>query len=88
VTRRLIERHLRTPEPGRTRPVPELSPREGEVWLLVARGLSNAEIAAALVVTEATVKAHVTRLLAKLGVRDRVQAVVLAYETGMVQPGR
>ncbi|MGY1710028.1 response regulator [Geodermatophilus sp. SYSU D00758] len=88
LTRRLIEQYLSSPAPGAARrPVPELSPREGEVWLLVAQGLSNAEIAATLVVTEATVKAHVTRLLAKLGVRDRVQAVVLAYETGVVRPG-
>ncbi len=91
VTRRLIERYLRTPGPGTGGPDPAvaagLSPREREVWVLVAQGLSNAEIAAALVVSEATVKAHVTRLLAKLGLRDRVQSVVLAYETGLVTPG-
>jgi DNA-binding NarL/FixJ family response regulator len=88
LTRRLIERYLQTP-PARSGPDPaaDLSPREREVWGLVARGLSNAEIAGTLVVTEATVKAHLTRLLAKLGVRDRVQAVVRAYETGLVRPG-
>ncbi len=88
LTRRLIERYLQT-SPVRSGPDPaaDLSPREREVWELVARGLSNAEIAGTLVVTEATVKAHVTRLLAKLGVRDRVQAVVRAYETGLVRPG-
>ena len=88
LTRRLIERYLQTP-PARSGPDPaaDLSPREREVWELVARGLSNAEIAGTLVVTEATVKAHVTRLLAKLGVRDRVQSVVRAYETGLVRPG-
>ncbi|SFO34425.1 two component transcriptional regulator, LuxR family [Geodermatophilus obscurus] len=89
ITRRLIERYLQTPPsvPGPD-PAADLSPREREVWQLLAQGLSNTEIAAALVVTEATVKAHVTRLLAKLGVRDRVQAVVRAYESGLVRPGR
>jgi DNA-binding NarL/FixJ family response regulator/class 3 adenylate cyclase len=87
VTRRLIEQFARTgsPEPG-TVPVKlaELTPRELEVLQLVARGLSNGEIAAELVLGENTVKTHVAHLLSKLGLRDRVQAVVLAYETGFV----
>jgi DNA-binding NarL/FixJ family response regulator len=88
ITRRLIEDFVRRPPPGHTAP-PEagLTAREVEVLRLIARGLSNSEIAAELVVSEATVKSHVNRLLTKLALRDRVQAVVLAYETGLVRPG-
>lgn len=90
VTRRLVEHFVRGPDPGaasRAR-FAELTERELEVLGLVARGLSNGEIAAQLFLSEATVKTHVTRFLAKLGLRDRVQAVVLAYETGLAVPGR
>ena len=89
ITRRLIEQFVRRPPPGSDKP-PELADvtqRELDVLKLVARGLSNAEIAALLSVSEATVKTHVTHLLMKLDLRDRVQAVVLAYESGLVQPG-
>jgi DNA-binding NarL/FixJ family response regulator len=89
ITRRLIEQFVRRPPPGSARPpqLEELTDRELDVLMLVARGLSNAEIAQELVLTEATVKTHVTHILTKLGLRDRVQAVVLAYESGLVQPG-
>jgi DNA-binding NarL/FixJ family response regulator len=89
VTRRLIEEFTRVGRSPRERPpeLDELTPREVEVLTLLARGLSNAEIAAELVLGETTVKTHVTHVLGKLGLRDRVQAVVLAYESGLVAPG-
>lgn len=89
VTRRLIERFARLPSPrtGDPTAVKDLSAREVEVLRLLARGLSNAEIAQELVVNETTVKSHVAHLLMKLGLRDRVQAVVFAYESGFVTPG-
>ena len=88
VTRRLISEFARRPRPADGPPgLGELTPRELEVLRLVARGRSNGEIAAELFVGEATVKMHVARVLRKLGLRDRVQAVVLAYESGVVQPG-
>ncbi len=88
ITRRLItEFAAAAPSPAAPPAnLEELTPRELEVFRLIARGLSNAEIAAELVVSETTVKTHVARLLMKLGLRDRVQAVVLAYESGAVTP--
>ena len=84
VTRRLIEAYTRRPPAGMTAPGAQtLTPREREVWRLIAKGLSNAEIARQLFVGEATVKTHVSRIMAKLGARDRIQAVVLAYENGI-----
>ncbi len=89
VTRRLIEAFARRPAEAAPSPsqLASLTVRERDVLLLLARGRSNAEIAAALFVSEATVKTHVGNLLAKLRLRDRVQAVILAYETGVVVPG-
>ena len=89
VTRMLIESFVRRPPPGSVTPS-ELAPlteREVQVLTMAARGMSNLEIARSLVVSEATVKSHINRIFAKLGIRDRVQAVVLAYETGLVTPG-
>jgi DNA-binding NarL/FixJ family response regulator len=92
LTRRLVERYVGAPAPLSTNGVPTalhaLSERERQVFALLARGCSNAEIAGALVLGEATVKTHVGNILAKLELRDRVQAVVLAYESGFVTPGR
>jgi DNA-binding NarL/FixJ family response regulator len=88
ITRRLVEEFTRRPAPGREPDaVAELTGRELEVLKLMARGLSNAEIAETLFLSDTTVKTHVTRILGKLELRDRVQAVVLAYETGLVRPG-
>jgi DNA-binding NarL/FixJ family response regulator len=87
VTRRLIERFAGSRRTSPPAALDDLTPRELEVLRLVARGLSNAEIAATLVVSEHTVKTHVARVLQKLDLRDRVQAVVLAYEAGIVRPG-
>ena len=87
VTRRLIERFAGTPPQEPSPALAELTPRELDVLRLLARGLSNAEIAAELVVSEHTAKSHVAHILGKLDLRDRVQAVVLAYESGIVRSG-
>jgi DNA-binding NarL/FixJ family response regulator len=87
ITRRLIEHYVSAPAPADEPRLAELSARELEVLKLVARGLSNAEIAHALYISQGTVKTHITRILSKLDLRDRVQAVVLAYDTGLVRPG-
>jgi DNA-binding NarL/FixJ family response regulator len=89
ITRRLIEEFCRRPTPTGTTPptLTELTARELEVLELVARGLSNAEIAATLVVAESTIKTHVAHILAKLELRDRAQAVIISYETGLITPG-
>ena len=90
ITRRLIQEFAQAGPPSGPPPkgLDELTARELEVFKLIARGLSNAEIAAELIVSETTVKTHVARMLMKLGLRDRVQAVVLAYEAGIAVPGR
>jgi DNA-binding NarL/FixJ family response regulator len=89
ITRRLIAEFARRPDPTRVAPaaLAALTDREREVLALVAHGLSNAEIAERLVVSQATSKTYVSRLLAKLGARDRAQLVAIAYETGLVTPG-
>jgi DNA-binding NarL/FixJ family response regulator len=87
ITKRLIEDFCRGPEPGNDGGDLDLSPRELETCRLVARGLSNREIATSLYVSEATVKTHVAHVLARLGLRDRVQIAVFAYERGIVRPG-
>ncbi|HEU5372844.1 MAG TPA: response regulator transcription factor [Gaiellaceae bacterium] len=89
LTRRLIEDFVRRPAPGGAVPdrLAGLTEREREVLALIARGNANAEIASTLFLSGATVKTHVNRIFQKLGLRDRVQAVVLAYETGLVRPG-
>jgi DNA-binding NarL/FixJ family response regulator len=85
VTKRVIARFSRLPRPSAPTRLDELSEREAEVFRLIARGLSNAEIAKELFISETTVKTHVTHILSKLGLRDRVQAVVLAYQTGLFE---
>ena len=90
ITRRLVEHFVRRPVPSEAsnhHALAELTPRELDILRHVARGSSNGEIAATLFLSEATVKTHVTRILTKLGLRGRVQAVVLAYEIGLVEPG-
>ncbi|WP_405590986.1 response regulator [Streptomyces sp. NBC_01092] len=91
ITRRLVERFAANPAahaPAVPADLTSLTPRELEVLTLLGRGLSNTELAAHLTLSEATVKSHVARIFAKLSLRDRAQAVVLAYETGLVRPGR
>jgi DNA-binding NarL/FixJ family response regulator len=89
ITRRLIERFLSVPPQPRQAPLLEtLTDREREVLTLIGKGRSNGEIADDLVLAETTVKTHVNRIKAKLAIRDRAQAVVLAYETGLVLPGQ
>ena len=90
VTRAVIEEFARTPPARRTTPPPavaELTPREREVLALLLRGLSNPEICGRLFISDATAKTHVARILQKLGLRDRVQAVIYGYENGLVEPG-
>ena len=89
VTRRLIAEFAHQPTPtDQPAQLASLTPRERDVLRLLARGMSNSEIAGALFLGDATIKTHVSRILTKLGLRDRVQAVVLAYESGLTRPGR
>jgi DNA-binding NarL/FixJ family response regulator len=85
ITRRVIQKFARTPRPAPPKELDDLSDRELDVFRLLARGLSNGEIAQELYISETTVKTHVTHILQKLGLRDRVQAVVLAYQTGIFE---
>jgi DNA-binding NarL/FixJ family response regulator len=89
ITRRLVEQYVRRARPGTTIPaaLAALTERELDVLRLMARGRSNSDIAGELFLSEATVKTHITRVFAKLGLHDRAQAVVLAYETGLIEPG-
>jgi len=86
-TQRLVERFAGTPAPVDGRPLEKLTDREREILRLLASGLSNSELAARLYLSETTVKTHVSAVLRKLGVRDRVQAVIAAYDAGLVKPG-
>ena len=87
VTKRVIERFSRLPRPSSPKGFDELTPREQEIFRLIADGLSNVEIGERLFITETTVKTHITHILGKLGLRDRVQAVVLAYQSGLFAGG-
>jgi DNA-binding NarL/FixJ family response regulator len=88
ITKRVIQKFARTPRPSPPKELDDLSEREREVFRLIARGLSNAEIAQELYISETTVKTHITHILQKLNLRDRVQAVVLAYQTGVFDGDR
>jgi DNA-binding NarL/FixJ family response regulator len=85
ITKRVIQKFARLPRPAPPKELDELSEREREVFRLIARGLSNGEIAEELYISETTVKTHITHILQKLNLRDRVQAVVLAYQTGIFE---
>ena len=88
ITKRVIQKFARTPRPSPPKELDDLSEREREVFRLIAQGLSNAEIAQGLYISETTVKTHITHILQKLNLRDRVQAVVLAYQTGVFDGDR
>ena len=88
ITKRVISAFTRIPRPGPPDEIRDLSAREREVFRLIARALSNAEVGHGLYISETTVMAHVTHALQKLNLRDRVQAVVLAYQTGLFEPGQ